>query len=121
MKRAVMGLILVLSAIVCRAQSHQVTLSWTASKDSSASNPGTVTVYRAVGSCPSSGIGTLTYTPLTTTAPAGGPYTDPTVTAGMTYCYYVTATINGATSQPSNTANATVPVFSPTAVSVLIQ
>jgi hypothetical protein len=121
MKRAVSGILLVLSAIACKAQSHQVTLTWTASKDSNASNPGTVSVYRAVGSCPPSGIGTLTYTPLTTAAPAGGPYPDTTVTAGMTYCYYVTATINGATSQPSNTASATIPVLAPTALIIMIQ
>jgi hypothetical protein len=121
MKRAVSGILLVLSAIACKAQSHQVTLTWTASKDSNTSSPGTVSVYRAVGSCPAIGIGTLTYTNLTSAAPAGGPYIDSTVTAGTTYCYYITATINGATSQPSNTANATIPVFPPIALTIIIQ
>lgn len=112
-------LFFVAAATLAQAQ-HKVTLSWTASTDSTSSNPGTVSVYRATGTCPASGIGTLTYTTLTATAPAGGPYADSTVTAG-TYCYYVTATISGATSGPSNTVTAVVPTAAPSGLTAVSQ
>src|SRR5579871_3112162 len=80
MKKLLWGLSLLLMAAAVQAQAaHQVTLTWTASKDSTTASPGTVSVYRAVGACPASGIGTLTYTALTSTAPAAGPYIDTTV------------------------------------------
>jgi hypothetical protein len=100
---------------------HQVTLNWVASTDSTAATPGTVTVYRAAAACPASGIGTLTYTALSTTAPAGGPYTDTAVTSGSTYCYYVTATIGGATSGPSNTVSGTIPVGAPSSLILVVK
>jgi hypothetical protein len=50
---------------------------------------------------------------LTSTAPAGGPYKDTAVTAGA-YCYYVTATVNGTESVPSNSVNPSVPTAPPT-------
>lgn len=99
------------------AASHQVTLNWTASIDSTASNPGTVTVYRANAACPATGIGGLNYTALTTTAPAGGPYSDTTVGVG-TWCYYVTATIGGATSGPSNAVQAVILPLAPSSLKV---
>lgn len=112
--------ILALAATLAHAQtSHKVTLSWTASADSTTASPGTVSVLRANGSCPATGV-PATVTTLTTTALAGGPYTDSGVTAGQ-YCYYVTATIGGATSVPSNTSGAPVPTFPPTGLTVTVQ
>lgn len=101
--------------------SHQVTLRWTASPDSTTATPGTVTVYRATAACPSSGIGTLTYSKLTAAALAGGPYVDTAVTSGITYCYYVTATIGGLESNPSNTFQGQIPVAAPTTLTGTVQ
>ena len=95
-----------------QAASHEVDLSWTASTDPST----TVTVYRASGACSGSN---LTFTKLTTSAPAGGPYKDTSVTAG-TWCYYVTATANGSESSPSNNAAAVVPTAPPTGLVTVV-
>lgn len=100
---------------------HSVTLNWTASTDSTTATPGTVSVFRALGACPATGLGTATYTALTTTALAGGPYIDTTVTAGSSYCYYIGATIGAATSGPSNTYSALIPIAPPTITVVVIQ
>jgi len=83
------------------------TLTWTAS-----ATPGsTVTVYRCVGtSC-------TAFTQIATGIAAGGPYVDTTVTAGA-YSYYVTATVNGVASGPSNTATGTLSPLPPTGLSV---
>lgn len=99
------------------ATGHQINLTWTASSDSTTANPGTVAIYRANAVCPTSGIGTLIYTAVTTTAPAGGPYNDTTVTAG-TWCYYVTATISSATSGPSNTVQAVILPLAPSNLAI---
>lgn len=89
-----------------QSSAHEVDLTWTASPD-----PGTsVTVYRAPGACGTSG---QTFTKLSSSAPAGGPFKDTSVTAG-TWCYYVTATANGAESAPSNNAGSLVPTAPPT-------
>lgn len=120
MKKLLFSLLLG-SSSVAFAASHSVTLTWTASTDSTTANPGTVNVLRATGNCPASGIGTLTYNTLTTTAPAGGPYVDNSVTSGTTYCYYVTATIGGQTSNPSNTFQSTIPVAPPSSLSGQVQ
>jgi hypothetical protein len=109
-----------LSAHAASAQ-HSVTLNWIASADSTTTTPGTVSVFRATGTCPASGIGTLTYTTLTSTAPAGGPYTDTAVTVGSAYCYYITATIGSATSGPSNTVGAVIPVGPPTSLIIVVK
>ena len=89
--------------------SYSVNLTWTASTSSTSANPGSVKVLRATGSCPASGIGSLVYSSLNNTAPAAGPYTDSTVVAGTTYCYYITATVGSSTSGPSNTFQAVIP------------
>lgn len=125
MKRRLCLLILFCAAAVSPAQSFvgghgsslaktgpgYVLLTWTASTASSYGNPGQVYVYRAVGSCPLDGtIGSLSYVKLTSYAVAGGSYTDRTVSAATTYCYYITAAIPGyspSESDPSNTTQAT--------------
>lgn len=101
MKR-IAALLLIFASIPAMAASHSVALTWTASTDSTTATPGTVNVYRATGACPTSGIGTLSYTALATGQAPAGTYTDSTVTVG-TYCYYVTATIGGVASGPSST------------------
>jgi hypothetical protein len=107
-KTSILLAALMLGSVAARAQatpSHEVDLTWTASTDG-----GTVTVYRASGLCSAT---TLSFVKLTSTAPAGGPYKDTAVTAGN-YCYYVTATVNGTESVPSNSVNPSVPTAPPT-------
>lgn len=81
-----------------------VTLTYTASV-----TPGTLTnVYRCTG------VGCTNFTQIATGQPAGGPYTDSTVTAGV-YSWYVTATENGAESTThSNVATLTISPQPPT-------
>ncbi len=110
-KYLALGLFLMAASAMAQ---HSVTLKYTASTDSTSTNPGSVTVYRAAANCPASGIGNLTYIKVTTSAPAGGPYNDTTVTAGTTYCYYLTAVISGQESGPSSTAGVTVLIYAPT-------
>lgn len=116
----ILPLIVFLIAAPVFAASHTATLTYTASSDSTTATPGTVSVYRAVGACPASGLGSLTWTLVTSTAPAGGTYTDTLPTAG-TYCYYLTATINGATSAASNTGGGTASPFPPSLGTVVVQ
>lgn len=117
---AFVALILAFAIVaVAQTKTHAVTLSWTASADSTSANPGAVSVYRAAGSCPATGVPS-SVTTLTTSAPAGGPYQDTTVTAG-TYCYYVEAVIGGVSSAPSNTTGPSVPTFPPAGLTALVQ
>ena len=84
--------------------------------------PCTAQVYRAVGTCPTSGIGTLGYNNLassitaTTTTSTGSSFSfaDSTAVVGTTYCYYgtVTYTSGGPASSPA-TYTAVIPVPPP--------
>jgi len=83
------------------AQAHSVTLL-ISSQDTSSSSTGTATVWRAAGTCPSSGLPTgATALTTTLTIPGIATYTDLTVTAGNTYCYYSTVKLGSNTIQPS--------------------
>lgn len=105
-------LLLVLAALAAPAFAQSgnlaVQLTWTASANSTASNPGNVQLYRAQGTCTAnasngspSGTG---WQEISANAPAGGPYLDTGVTPADTYCYYQTATVPGYSgpSAPSN-------------------
>jgi hypothetical protein len=111
--------VLVLAATFGHAQAtNTVSLSW---QDTSctATTPCTAQVFRATGSCPASGIGTLTYTELTALdaqATVAGAYSDTTAVQGQTYCYYVTDSfVTGGTSpsNPSNTFQLAIPITIP--------
>ena len=95
---------------------HSVNMTWTASVDSTTANPGTVGVWRMSGACPAS-ITTGSFTALTNAAPAGGPYTDTTVTAG-TWCYFVTADFGATISGPSNTVQAVILPLAPSGLAI---
>ena len=89
-------------ASLASAQSLAINLSWTASSDSTASDPGTVQIYRAPGTCAANANeASSAYVEIASAAPAAGPYQDTTPTAGQTYCYYLTATISGYTAPSS--------------------
>jgi hypothetical protein len=97
-----------------RAQ-HSASLSWAASPDAAANPALGYNVYRLAGACPASGTAgftKLTASPITTTA-----YSDASVGLGS-FCYYVTATLNGAESVPSNTAPAVVLPGAPTLLKI---
>jgi hypothetical protein len=101
-------------AAPARAQ-HSASLAWTASSDAAANPTIGYNVYRLAGACPATGTAgftKLTATPLTTTT-----FADTTVGLG-TFCYYVTATLNGAESVPSNTASAVILPGAPTLLKI---
>lgn len=104
--------------LTASASGHQVTLTYSASSDSTSTAPGTVNVFRGSGSCPASGISGLGFSQISSTAPAAGPFTDSTVGVGN-WCYYVTATINGATStNQSNTVQAVILPLAPSNLAI---
>ncbi len=88
---------------------HVATLVWNDTLNSAAA---TYSVYRAPGLCS----GSPTFNKIAT-AVAEKTYRDATVTPGN-YCYQVTATDFSVESPPSNTAQASVPSFAPTNLSI---
>jgi hypothetical protein len=101
---------LIFFASPARAQ-HSASLSWNASPDAAANSSLGYNVYRISGACPASG--TAGFTKLNATPVATTTFTDATVGLGS-FCYYVTATLNGAESVPSNTASAVILPGAPT-------
>lgn len=102
-----LNLALLMMATSALAQTAPVVeLTWQASASSTAADPGTVQVYRAPGACPATGL-PQNYTVIDGSAPAGGPYMD-AASAG-TYCYFLTATIDGVASGPSTLLEMVVP------------
>ena len=117
MKSPYLILVLFFATILPAQTTHTVTLTWTASADSTAPAPGTVNVYRAPGVCFSS---SLVYVQIAQGISATGPYSDTAVPAFGTYCYYVTAVIGGVESGPSNHVIVTIQPSSPTTLKATI-
>lgn len=92
--------LLLLSEIVLSAQ-HSASLTW---EDNLNPDGTTYNVYKASGTCLTGNTPTLIASDLTTLA-----YTDTTVTAGGSYCYYVTASGSGEESGPSSMVDAQIP------------
>ena len=97
-----------------RAQ-HSASLSWTASSDAAANPSLGYNVYRLAGACPASG--TTGFTKLNASPVTATTFSDATVGLGAA-CYYVTATLNGAESVPSNTASAVILPGAPTLLKI---
>lgn len=120
MRRIALALFLLLPA-AAQAQ-HGISLTWTASTDATASS--TANIYTATGTCPASGIGTLTWTkyvpPTGTTIPAGGSYVVPGFTGGQIVCVYVTNVIGTVETQPSNTGGGMIPYAKPNLTIVIL-
>jgi hypothetical protein len=95
----------VLAAAPARAQTHSVALTWMASASAAANPSLTYNVYRSPG-CSGS------FTRLNSSAVAATSFTDAGVAPG-TYCYQVTAVLNGTESVPSSQAAAVVPAPAP--------
>jgi len=102
------------AAAPARAQ-HSVTLAWGASADAAANPSLTYNVYRFNGTCPAGT--TPVFTKVNTAPVTGTTFTDSTVALGNV-CYYVTSTLNGAESTPSNTASGVVLPGSPTLLKI---
>jgi hypothetical protein len=115
MKRILFLLPLLLLAMLARAQSHSVSLSWTASSDAAANPTLVYNIYRLSGTCPASG--TTGFTKLSASPVSGTTFTDSTVPLGQ-ICYYVTATLNGGESVPSNTAPTVILPGAPTLLKI---
>lgn len=102
------------SATPVKAQ-HSASLTWGASSDAAANPTLSYNVYRLSGACPASG--TAGFTKLNTAPVTTLTFTDSTIALGNA-CYYVTATLNGAESVPSNTASAVVLPGAPTLLKI---
>ena len=96
------------------AAGHSATLNWTAPTtcvDGSACTPTGYKVYKASVACPASGLpaGATVLAAVTVTT-----YTDTSIAAPGTYCYYVTATNSAGESAASNTSGGSLaqPVIS---------
>jgi chitinase len=97
------GFIILINPVM--AQGHTATLTITPASDAVSGTTG-YNIYRTPNACPVTGIGSLTWTKLTTTPITATTYTDSTLTPG-TWCYYVTANLGGVESVPSITAGGT--------------
>ena len=93
------------------APTHSVVLTWTASPDAAANPSLTYNAYRLTGACSA----TATFTKINTAPIASVTFTDTSVAPGA-YCYYVTASLNGIESVPSNQAAAAILVLPPGSV-----
>jgi hypothetical protein len=101
---SVLSALLFLASPVRAQAAHKATITWPASSDAAANPTLGYFVYRLTAACPSSG--TAGFTKITSTPVMALTYVDTTIGLGPV-CYYVTATLNGAESVPSNTAGGT--------------
>jgi len=111
-------ILFLLSAAAALAQSHNVTLTWTDTVNPTGT---TYNAWRQTGTCPTTAPTTTTgFTQLNSAAISIKSYSDSTVSAGLTYCYVVTAVgTTGPQSAPSNDAQAIVPgAFPPSGLTV---
>ena len=102
--RKVWFVVLALAIAAGAQSSHSVSLSWGASPDAGANPSLTYNVYRAASGC----TGTPTFSKLNTASVSGTSFSDLSVSVGNTYCYEVTAVLNGLESAPSNSAPAVI-------------
>jgi hypothetical protein len=84
---------------------RKAVVTWNASSDAAANPTLAYNVYKLAGACPASG--TAGFAKVNTSPVSALTFTDSGIGVGPV-CYYVTATLNGAESIPSNTAGGTV-------------
>lgn len=110
MKRLVFVASMLLLVTGVHAQSaHSVQLTYGASSDAGSNPSLTYNVYRATSACTS----TPTFAKINASPVTGLSFSDPNVSVGNTYCYQVTAVLNGLESAPSNSASAVILPSSP--------
>lgn len=106
------GLLVISScSLLAQTSGHFVVLNWTDTQ-----NPvGTkYNLYRLAGPCTNVLTNFTKIVPLTTLFT----YTDNNVSAGLTYCYYVTATDGTNESGPSPQASATIGLSAPSSLTI---
>lgn len=102
--RKILATVLLLGAVAFGQSGHSVQVSWGASPDAAANPTLTYNLYRAVSVC----TGSPTFTKINTTPITGLTFTDTNVSVGNTYCYNVTAALNGLESIPSPSTPAVI-------------
>jgi hypothetical protein len=113
-------LTILLSGLMSFAQApviHQTTLAWLPSPDAAANPTLTYNMYRVPGSCPADGSFPLASATQIASALTGTTFIDTAVSVSKTFCYSVTASLNGLESVPSVTSQATTPLGRPTGLS----
>jgi hypothetical protein len=93
---------------------HNAVIKWGASPDAGANPSLGYNVYKLATTCPASG--TAGFSKVNSAPISALTFTDSPLAVGSV-CYYVTATLNGTESVPSNTAGGTV---TPATVSITI-
>jgi hypothetical protein len=112
MKRILITLCIAITWRAYGQTGRTVNLTWTASATSSVS----YNAYRATGTCAAaSGFAKINTAAIGTTS-----YSDTSMPATGTFCYYVTAAAGGLESVPSNKAEAIVPPAPATALSAVV-
>jgi hypothetical protein len=107
-------LALILALPVPAQTAHNAVLKWNASPDAAANPSLGYNVYKLAAACPTSG--TAGFSKVNSSPISALTYTDTPLAIGPV-CYYVTATLGGVESTPSNTAGGSV---SPATVSITI-
>lgn len=113
LRLAVLFSLILLAAASAMAAPHSVVLNWTASTDIGIA----YNMYRLNGSCPTGA--PSGFTKINTASITGTTFTDSGMAPGS-YCYYMTATLNGAESVPSNTAAAVILPAAPTGLQATV-
>lgn len=93
--------VLLLSTSMLSAHAATIKLTWNEANGTTPQDPGTVTVYRRTDNCPTT-VNSVTWLKLATGVSASGPYVDNAANPNYPHCYYVTSTVNGVESEPSN-------------------
>jgi len=106
-------LALVCAGVLCAQSAHTVALTWTDTTNPAGTS---YNVYRAAGAC----TGSPAFAKIGSTPVSVKTYTDSAVASASTYCYQVTAVLNGVESVPSNSAPAVIPPDPPSGLSVVV-
>jgi len=104
---------LVWCASLAAQSAHTVALSWTDTTNPAGTS---YNVYRAAGAC----TGSPAFAKIGSTPVSVKTYTDSAVASAATYCYQVTAVLNGVESVPSNSVAAVIPPDPPSGLSVVV-
>ena len=113
-------LLAVLLLFASSAEAHSVALTFTASSDAATNPTLAYNMYRLNGACPAvapTSVSGSSFTKINAAAINTTAYTDANVAPG-TYCYFATAFVTTAESNPSNDASAFVQPIAPTSLGV---
>jgi hypothetical protein len=115
MKNVLLMITLMIATVSMASAQHSAQLTYVASADAAGNPTLTYNVYRASAACSTNPVLTKLVSGI-----SGLTYTDATVTiATGTYCYGVTASLNGNESSMSNLAPAVIPLAGATVLVVI--